>query len=193
MTETIYFQSSNIEPYPLEVVGESRYKDNIKSLFSEYELTDGEGVNKDDVFAYLILEDENIYDHQAVRIDIEDKTVGYLSRQAAPIYRQSIMQLGLPKITGACYASIRGGFEKKGGETADFGVRLDLDLSKPLQKIIPNIAPPSEQKSSSNILRYGRSFLRWFFAPRHRWWKFIIAIFILLVLCGALQDLISHL
>lgn len=136
--ETVYFQSANIESYPLDVVSESDYKVNISSLFSELDLDSEGGVDKDDFFAKLILEDRNRFDSKAVRIDIENKTVGYLSRANARLYRQRLIEFGSPAIIGICIASIRGGHPNAIGGIADFDVYLDLDLTKPLKKIAPN-------------------------------------------------------
>ena len=180
MSEIVYFQSSNLEPYPLEVVGESRYKDNIKSLFTELDLSDENGVDKEDFFAQLILEDKNIYDPNAVRIDIEDKTVGYLSRQNAPLYRQLLQILDFKNSIGSCFASIQGGFQLNDGEIADFGVHLDLDLSKPLKIITPqNISG-----TKSNIFLQINSFRK-----KHSKIFLILIIIISFILCGIIAEI----
>lgn len=126
--DTVRFTSSYAEPYPLQVQGESYHRKNIEDV-SGYTGED-EGVNADDFIAHLILEDENPYDlGNAVRVDIDGKAVGHLSKPSAKIYRKRLAVLGLSDVVGECYASIKGGFIKRGGEQADFGVRLDLDIN----------------------------------------------------------------
>jgi hypothetical protein len=137
MRKIIYFELSDIEPYPLEIIGESSYKEEIKSLFEDTDFMTGEGVDKDDFFAELVLEDSNKIIHNAVKVDIEGKTMGYLLHDDALLYRQRLKEAGYPGYIGSCYASVRGGFELDNGDIADFGVRLDLDLSKPLRIVKP--------------------------------------------------------
>lgn len=122
----VKFQTSYVEPYPLKVQGESFYKDNIENV-SNY-LGEDEGVNADDFIAHLILDEKNINDENAVRVEIDNKIVGYLSRPAAKLYRKKLKELGLENVIGECFASIRGGYIKRDGTQADFGVRLDLVL-----------------------------------------------------------------
>jgi len=201
MTEIIRFRSSYIEPYPLQVVGESYHRENIESLFS---FVDDEGVNQDDFIAQLILEDQNPNDPQAVRVEIDHKIVGHLSRPNAITYRDRFSELRKPTAIGSCYASIKGGFRKKDDEVTDFGVRLDLDLSEPLAEIAlqpprpiqsvppPVAAPPiKKQITASDILRRILAIFHWAFA-RGRWWKTLLFLFIVLpILCGLLQNVPS--
>jgi hypothetical protein len=141
MSNIVKFQSSYLEPYPLQVQGESFYKKNIEGV-SNY-MGDDEGVNVDDLIGQLVLDDANIYDTgNAVRVEIDGKIVGYLAKPVAKLYRQKLAELGIPKVIGQCYASIRGGFIKKDGEQADFGVRLDLDLNNLI--IEPERRPPAQ-------------------------------------------------
>jgi hypothetical protein len=129
MPKIIKFQSSYAEPYPLEVQGESYYKENIETV-SNYS-GDEEGVDADDFIAHLVLDDANIYDPgNAVQVEIDGKTVGHLAKPVAKLYRQKLAELGIPDAIGECYASIKGGFIKRNGEQADFGVRLDLILNE---------------------------------------------------------------
>jgi hypothetical protein len=144
MDEIVRFETSYVEPYPLHVVGEASYKGNIESVI---DYLPEEGINDDDFAAYLILEDKNIYDPMAVKIEIAEKTVGYLSRSNARLYRQRLAEFGKTGAIGSCYASIRGGRMNDYGETSDFGIRLDIDLSRPLKKYVPFPFPP--RKSSS--------------------------------------------
>lgn len=126
--KSIRFNTSYIEPYPLQLVGESKYKENIAEV-SGY-VDEEEGIDADDFIATLHLEDDNTYDRgNAVRVDIDGMTVGYLSKADAKKYRARLVVLEIHNIIGECYASIKGGFIRRDGEQADFGVRLDLDLN----------------------------------------------------------------
>jgi len=182
MPNVIRFQSSYAEPYPLQVQGESNYKDNIEAICGYVD--DDEGVNADDFIARLVLEDSNRYDPgNAVRIEIDGKTVGYLSKPGAKAYRKRLTAIGLSDVTGECYASIKGGFIKKStGEQADFGVKLDLNLEdfevlpakpQPTAAPIPPAVNPSPAKDGGPVFMdvqpHAKSPLRkildWFFGP----------------------------
>jgi len=149
MPQTIRFQSSYEEPYPLQVQGESHYRRNLEDV-SGY-MGNDEGVDEDALLAHLVLEDDSIYDPgNSVRVEIDGKTVGHLSKPTAKAYRKRLADLGLSDVVGECYASIKGGFIRKDGGQADFGVRLDLDLdtfdetlaqSKTDQSPVINVAP----------------------------------------------------
>ena len=56
----VKLESPYADPYPLQVQGESNYKDNIEDV-SGY-LGEDEGVDVDDLVAHLILDDANQYD-----------------------------------------------------------------------------------------------------------------------------------
>jgi len=110
--------------YDAPIVGESHYQRVLEEICvgrSE------EGVEKY-VDATLVLEDSNPHDNMAVRIDIEGKTVGYLSRDDARSYRQRLKEDGHPSLTGVCSAVIRGGWDRGGGDVGHFGVFLDLPI-----------------------------------------------------------------
>lgn len=79
-------EGAYVDMFPQEVIGESNYQINItqtifktpinQSKFSLYAL--GE----------LVLEDENEYDKNAVKVLLEGRTVGYLPRDAAIAFRK---------------------------------------------------------------------------------------------------------
>lgn len=149
MANVIRFGSSYIEPYPLQVQGESYYRKNIESI-TNYTGED-EGIDADDFIAQLILDDNNEHDPgNAVRVEIDGNTVGHLAKPAAKKYRARLKQLNLSAVLGECYASIKGGFTLREGGQADFGVRLDLDLDtfSEVQATRPRpepIMPPTPQ------------------------------------------------
>ncbi len=109
--------------FPVEVVGESAYQDNLRRLCGRFG-RDGVNLVKS---AVVILEDTNPYDNQAVRVDIDGVTVGYLARAAALRYRKQRKADLSPQTV---QANIRGGF-KRDGDTAALGVWLKLPEVKP--------------------------------------------------------------
>jgi len=115
--------------YPLKVVGESQYQDNIQRVIGFID-DDQKQVREDGFSADLILEDDNPYDRgNAVRVDIDGSTVGYLTRSDAQTYRQSLTRLGQGKSTGNCPAIISGKWNEE-VESLLFGVYLDLEPSR---------------------------------------------------------------
>ena len=71
--------------------------------------------------AALVPENDNAFDHNAVRVEIESCRVGYLPREMALVYRAA-----LGEEVGRCSAKIVGGFELDDGSSAYFGVKLNL-------------------------------------------------------------------
>jgi hypothetical protein len=136
--KVIQFDSTYENPYPLQVVGEASYRDEIESIFGYVDET--EGVDDDYFLARLILEDDNKNDPgNAVRVEIEGRTVGYLSKPNAKLYREQLQKSGLENVIGECHASIKGGFIKRDEELADFGVRLDMDIQSLGYHITPTL------------------------------------------------------
>jgi hypothetical protein len=99
------------------VVGESHYQDALQMLYWK---SGGSG-HDIKVSAALIPEDDNAFDPNAVRVEIESRDVGYLSRELAQAYRAALGQQ-----VGQCSAKIVGGFELEDGTLANFGVKLNL-------------------------------------------------------------------
>jgi hypothetical protein len=90
--------------YFIQVVGESSYQDALEGVCG------GRTEDGADEFveAVLILEDTNPNDHNAVRVDINGCTVGYLTRDFAVQYRRRLIEAGYPSLIGTCRAHIRG-------------------------------------------------------------------------------------
>lgn len=110
--------------YQLEVVGESHYQDALEEICGPR--TD-EGVEKT-VTAELVFEDDNPMDNLAVRIDIEGKTVGYLSRPFARLVRETVAEAGYAGVPVRCNAVIRGGWDRGSRGKGHYGVRLDFPM-----------------------------------------------------------------
>jgi len=108
--------------FSMEVVGESHYQRELENICGGRTV---DGVNKI-VQATLIHEDDNPYDNQAIRVDIEGMTVGHLNRKIARQYRRQLKEAGYPGITANCSAKIVGGWDTGNGDRGYFGVFLDL-------------------------------------------------------------------
>ncbi|MGH8614860.1 MAG: hypothetical protein ACREYF_23240 [Gammaproteobacteria bacterium] len=112
--------------YALEVVGEVNYQDALSRLCG--------GRTKNghfkEMIATLIHEDDNPYDSKAIRIEIENVTIGYLNRKDARAYRRQLKKRGYPGLTVTCDAMIRGGWKRGFFDRGDFGVVLDLPVER---------------------------------------------------------------
>lgn len=103
--------------FAVEVVGESRYQDNLARICGP---ASRDGVKRL-CSAMLIPEPTNRYDPNAVRVDIDGLPVGYLCRADAQLWSR---KRGRQQFE--CPALIRGGWDRGAGDRGDFGVRLDL-------------------------------------------------------------------
>lgn len=108
--------------FGVDVVGESKYQDALESICGGRK---PKSQSKDAV-ATLVHEDTNPYDEKAVRVDIDGRVVGYLSRENARQYREKLQKAGYPGITATCAALIVGGWDDGKGSRGHFGVKLDL-------------------------------------------------------------------
>jgi hypothetical protein len=80
------------------------------------------------VQAKIVPEENNPYDSNAVRVEIDGEKVGYLSRENAFKWRGKMMGEGFSDAV-SCPASIR--WDKAFTEEGSYGVRLDVDLTVP--------------------------------------------------------------
>jgi hypothetical protein len=108
--------------FAIDVVGVSRRQDVLAAIVKQHS-GGGRTVTID---AVLVLEDSNPHDPNAVRVEIENELVGYLSRDNARRYRADLAAAGTHDAKVRCRSRIVGGFETASGERAHFGVRLDL-------------------------------------------------------------------
>ena len=77
--------------------------------------------------AALVFEDENEYDENAVRVDVDGGTVGYLAREDAPVFRDWLAGgYGRDVRRASCPAVVVGGWDRGDGDRGHFGVKLDL-------------------------------------------------------------------
>lgn len=110
------------EFYEKRVVGTMRYQDVLERICGGKTEESAEEY----VSAVLVLEDNNPKDNQAVRVEIGEATVGYLSRRDAREYREWLQRQGRMAPMVKCKAVIAGGWDKGDGDEGHFGVRIDL-------------------------------------------------------------------
>lgn len=111
------------DSFPLQVVGESNYQNALAEICGGW-TEDG---HDQQVWARLILEDSNPYDPNAVQVQIDQQTVGYLARRDATAFRDRAQHEGLTTPEFACKANIRGGWSRP-NDDGNFGVWLDVLL-----------------------------------------------------------------
>lgn len=127
--QTVKLDSSAFGSYNLQIKGESNYQDDIKQIIHYDEDGTRQSIQEDSLTAELIFEDNNPYDKgNAIRVEIDHRTVGYLSRDDAKKYRQALASKNLTGAVGTCYAAIIGKYNNELDDML-FGVRLDLDLN----------------------------------------------------------------
>ena len=77
--------------------------------------------------ARLILENDDKFERQAIRVSIRGHTVGYLARANARDFRRAAMYVGLGRtLVFECAAVIRGGRDSDHGTCGNYSVWLDL-------------------------------------------------------------------
>lgn len=108
--------------FDCEVVGESHYQTALERIA---------GGRSDDgaehgCTAVLVPEPQNKHDKNAIRVDIDGVTVGYLSRSDARDLGKVLRGKGLGGTTLTVNAMIVGGWDRGGGDRGHFGVRLDI-------------------------------------------------------------------
>jgi hypothetical protein len=109
--------------YTVSLVGESNYSASFEKICGR---RTADCINRK-TEANLILESDNKFDRQAVRVSIEGYTVGYLSQAAAREFRYAVVSVGLGRSTVfECAAHIRGGWDRGRGKQGNYGVWLDL-------------------------------------------------------------------
>lgn len=125
--------------YAFNIVGESHYQDAIEAIVGGRTREGADEVAD----AVLACERDNPHDGNAVRVDIEGRTVGYLSREHAEKYRRWTATLSPPDRDVTCPARIVGGWDRGNGNRGHFGVKLDL----PFRKLTTGFGKPPASRS----------------------------------------------
>jgi hypothetical protein len=112
--------------FPLACVGESHYQAAFEAICGPRQ-ANGE---LREVSVSLMPEDDNAYDPNAVRVQVNESTVGYLSRPDAIVYRRLVSAAAGRSSTLSCRGQIRGGWTR-GGDKGSYGIWLELPLHGP--------------------------------------------------------------
>jgi hypothetical protein len=110
--------------FELEIAGEENFQAALKAICGPRH---AQGENRTEM-ALLVLDDKNRRDHNAVRVEIRGRQVGYLSPNAATLYREHLMAKSMPGAVGQCLAVIKGGWISSDGRTGLYEVRLDFPV-----------------------------------------------------------------
>jgi hypothetical protein len=102
------------------IVGEASYQGAIERVAG--------GKREDGVDMYvlasLVPEPDNPYDRNAIAIQIDERTVGYLDREKALAYQPVAKRLR--ELNAIGMGRIRGGWRRPGGDEGHFGVVIHL-------------------------------------------------------------------
>ncbi|MDP3661996.1 MAG: hypothetical protein U1D41_09770 [Nitrosomonas sp.] len=127
-TASGYYAWPELGQFAFAVDGES-FQEAIKQLLQENAIApDEDSAFKAHILtAHLIPDNDNPCDSNAVRIDINKRTVGYLNREQALSFRRRLDEKALANQITTCNAIITGNSEAS-GETLSLCVRLDIEL-----------------------------------------------------------------
>ena len=114
---TIRFRGSG--RYDHNLVGVSRYLGNLAKVYGDRQSDEGKVVD-----AVLILDNGNAKDSNAVRVEVQGHTVGYLPPDLARAYRRRLEEGAYLNARGICRAKITSRMYRSIG--ADYVIRLDL-------------------------------------------------------------------
>lgn len=122
-----YYAWPELGQFAFELTGES-CQGAIKQLAQENAIDPREnsGSKAHILKAHLIPDNDNLYDSSAIRVDIHNRTVGYLNHEQARSFHRRLDEKGLPSQITTCNAIITGGGEVN-GEILDYGVKLDIE------------------------------------------------------------------
>lgn len=119
--ERVKYSKSEIkseDSYDFEIVGEASYQSELKQIA---------GSNPDGVEYYctatLRAEPSNKYDPNAIKVVIEGKTVGYISRRETSLVHPHLRRGSL-----TCDAVVVGGWHRGDDDRGHYGVKLDLPI-----------------------------------------------------------------
>ena len=125
-----YFAWPASGKFAVEMTAKS-YQGAIQQLAQENDIDFDEVIdpNAHILKAHLIPDNDNPYDSSAVRVDINNRTIGQFNREQANIFRRRLDEKGLSDQTTICDAIIT---RKKAvnGKTPSYTVKLDIE---PLQ------------------------------------------------------------
>jgi hypothetical protein len=106
--------------FEFPIVGESHYQDNIERIAGK---KTERGVRHR---CAAVLSPEPTNPQRAIRIDVENRTVGYLSRDVAGNFLAALSSNGFTAAVAG--AVIVGGWDRGKGDVGSFGVKLDAAI-----------------------------------------------------------------
>jgi hypothetical protein len=112
------------------IVGESHYQAELEEIAGG---RSEDGARNLLVEAILVREPTNPYDPSAIAVKVEDRIVGYLSRDSAKLFDRALIQGGFETVS--CEAVINGGWDRGPSDRGHFGVRLNAALPFRLQAV----------------------------------------------------------
>jgi hypothetical protein len=118
---TVRFRGSG--RYDHSLVGVSHYHGNLARICRDRDSDEGKVVD-----AVLILDNSNAKDSNAVRVEVQGQTVGYLPPELARAYRRRLEEGAYLNVRGICRAKITSRMYRSIGE--DYVIRLDLPDKK---------------------------------------------------------------
>jgi hypothetical protein len=114
---------TDLRGFPFEVVGQSHYQDALRDIVGGYR-RDSQAV---EATAVIVLDPANRFDPNAVRVEIEGKTVGYIPAEKALRVGVLMREQGIK--TANVEAQIRGGWRTNQYDQGHFGVQLKMPRS----------------------------------------------------------------
>lgn len=102
------------------------YQEAIRQLIQENAVNADSDPNAQIFQAHLMPDNDNSCDSGAVRVDINSRTVGYLSREDARNFHRRLDEKQLSNRITICNAIITGGNEVD-GKTFNYDVKLDIE------------------------------------------------------------------
>ena len=113
--------------YDCQVVGEATFQDNLIRIFGRYVRNpESKPCN-----VLLVPEPTNQVDALAVRVDIDRRTIGYLSKEGARKFRRKFKLDARSEQRFTCAGVVRGGWKRGWWFNRDiglYGVWLDLPI-----------------------------------------------------------------
>jgi hypothetical protein len=104
------------------IVGESKYQEEISEICGGY--LKSKEIRTEN--ATIIPEPDNPFDKNAIVVKIKDKTVGYIAREDTAYFSVMIRNVNEGV---SCPAEIRGGWKRRDGSRAMYGVFLQIKVT----------------------------------------------------------------
>jgi HIRAN domain-containing protein len=114
--------------YDVGLVGTSRYRPALEKL-CEVDQQEPRIVD-----ALLVLDDNNVKDKNAVRVEVQGRQIGYLAPELAEAYRRRLVEGGYPGARSTCKAKIMPRMHSSLGHRGDYSIRLDLPQKRAAAK-----------------------------------------------------------